>query len=68
MPKRRVVNGVDAVYETGRDKGVRYVVVRQHADEKGGWHTDAQQIAGIVAAGLELARAAWRLNAGKPTP
>jgi hypothetical protein len=68
VPKRRVANGVDAVYEIGKDKGVRYVVVRQHADKSGGWHTGADQIAGIVTAALELARAAWRLNGGTPNP
>jgi hypothetical protein len=68
VPKRRLAQGVDLVYETGKDKAVRYVVVRQHADKSGGWHTQDDHVAGIVAAALELARAAWRLNGGTPSP
>jgi hypothetical protein len=68
VPKRRIAHGVDLVGEIGKGKDVRYVVVRQHADRKGGWHTDDGAIGGIVAAALELARAAWRLNGGASTP
>jgi hypothetical protein len=67
VPGRRLAHGVDLVGEIGKGKDVRYVVLRQHADKSGGWHTDDDAIAGIVAAALELARAAWRLNGGAPT-
>ncbi|HVO09817.1 MAG TPA: hypothetical protein VMX54_03600 [Vicinamibacteria bacterium] len=66
FPRERTVGAVRLVYERGQDKGVRFLVVRQHADEAGGWHTPPDVIAGIVAAALELARSAWRAN--QPTP
>jgi hypothetical protein len=68
VPRRRLAHGVDLVGEIGKGKDVRYVVVRQHADKGGGWHTDDDAVAGIVTAALELARTAWRLNGGTPTP
>ena len=64
---RRLAHGVDFVCEKGSGKSVRYVVVRQHADKSGGWHTDEGAIAGVLTAALELARSAWRLNGGTPT-
>jgi hypothetical protein len=63
-PRRRRESGVDLVLENGESEGVRYRVVRQHADRRGGWHTEPQHIRGIVAAALEKAREAWRGNGG----
>ncbi len=60
QPARRSASGVDLVFEPGQDKDVRYLVVRQHADRQGGWHTPPDAIAGIVATALEVARAARR--------
>lgn len=57
--QRSVKGGVDLVCEPGEGEGVRYVVVRQHADQRGGWHTEPEHIRGIVATALEKARAAW---------
>jgi hypothetical protein len=68
LPKaepRLHVQGVDLVCEPGQSEGVRYLVVRQHADTKGGWHTGPDQIRTIVAVALEKARAAWRENGGQ---
>ena len=62
-PGRRQANGVDTVFEKGQDKEVRYLVVRQHADRSGGWHTEDSQVQGLVATALELARTAWQDNA-----
>jgi len=58
--KRQVRNGVDIVFERGSGKGVRYLVVRQHADKSGGWHTEDVHIRGLVAVAMDLARSAWR--------
>jgi hypothetical protein len=63
-PGRETAHGVDLVQEAGESEGVRYRVVRQHADQGGGWHTEPEQIRGIVAAALDLAREAWRENGG----
>jgi hypothetical protein len=57
---RETIQGVDLVFEPGKGEGVRYLVVRQHADRQGGWHTKPEQISTIVAVALERARAAWR--------
>ncbi len=68
LPKaepRLSVQGVNLVCEPGRSEGVRYLVIRQHADKKGGWHTAPAEIHAIVAVALEKARAAWRENGGK---
>ena len=65
--KRQVKNGVDMVFERGAGKGARYIVVRQHADTSGGWHTEDTHIRGLVAASLELARSAWRDAARRAT-
>ncbi len=62
---RLEVQGTKLVCEPGASEGVRYLVVRQHADKKGGWHTQPNQIHTIVAVALERARAAWRENGGK---
>jgi hypothetical protein len=66
LPQRRDANGVDLVFERGEGQGVRYLVVRQHADTRGGWHTKPDQIATIVTVALELARGAWRAGATGP--
>ena len=63
-PAREDVHGVDLVIEAGESEGVRYRVVRQHADRSGGWHTEPRDIRGIVSAALERAREAWRENGG----
>jgi len=66
-PDRERLLGLDLVTEAGESEGVRYRVVRQHADTSGGWHTEPHHIRGIVAAALERARQAWRENlGGKP--
>jgi hypothetical protein len=67
VPSRRTVNDVDTVFEQGQGEGVRYLVVRQHADRSGGWHTGDPQIRGLVATALDLARAAWR-DSARRTP
>jgi hypothetical protein len=63
-PERQIAHGVSLVFEGGRSEGVRFRVVRQYADKRGGWHTDAGQIQGIVTAALEQARQAWAENGG----
>ena len=50
--------------EEGESEGVRYRVVRQHADQSGGWHTEPDDIRGIVKAALDRAREAWAENGG----
>jgi hypothetical protein len=57
--------GVELVFEPGADQGVRFLVVRQHADRKGGWHTEPDQIRGIVGVALDRGRQAWRENGGE---
>ena len=61
--QRSVEGDVDLVCEPGEGEGVRYVVIRQHADTSGGWHTQPEHIRAIVATALAQARAAW-LGAG----
>jgi hypothetical protein len=63
-PDRAREKGLDLVFENGRSEGVRYRVVRQHADTSGGWHTEPEHIRGIVATAIEKAREAWRENGG----
>jgi hypothetical protein len=65
---RATAHGVDLVTEAGESEGVRYRVVRQHADQGGGWHTDPDDIRGIVRAALDRAREAWRENGGGGPP
>ncbi len=57
---RMKIDNVDLVFEPGADQGVRFLVVRQHADKNGGWHTEPHQISTIVAVALERARKAWK--------
>jgi hypothetical protein len=68
VPRRQLENGVDLVCEPGESEGVRYLVVRQHADRRGGWHTRPDQIRGIVSVALERAREAWRESGGGGAP
>ena len=62
---RSAGDGVDLVFERDESEGVRFLVVRQHADKHGGWHTEPDQIQAIVAVALEKARAVWRDNGGE---
>lgn len=66
LPSRQRVGGVDLVAERGHGEGVVYLVLRQHADKKGGWHTGPDDIRGIVAFAIERAREAWRASGGTP--
>jgi hypothetical protein len=62
-PRRR--DGVEIVFERDESEGVRFLVVRQHADQQGGWHTEPDHIRAIVTLALEKARAVWRDNGGE---
>ena len=62
---RRRVGGVELVSEFGEKEGVRFNVIRQHADKGGGWHTEKAQIDVIVAEALRAALEAWRANGGE---
>jgi hypothetical protein len=64
-PGRQRAHGVDLVFEAGEGEGVRYRVVRQHADQSGGWHTGPDEIRGIVTTALEKAREAWHESGGR---
>jgi hypothetical protein len=57
--------GAEIVFERDESEGVRFLVVRQHADRQGGWHTEPHHIEVIVAVALEKARAIWRDNGGE---
>ncbi|MEE8524134.1 MAG: hypothetical protein V3T72_09405 [Thermoanaerobaculia bacterium] len=52
------------VYERGSGDDVEYLVVRQHADKRGGWHTEATDIMHIVRTAVEEGLEAWRRNRG----
>lgn len=54
--RARPRKGRRIVFEEGRGEDVRYLVVRQHADRKGGWHTDDEDVARITGAALEIGR------------
>ena len=56
---------LDVVFERDESEGVRFLVVRQHADRNGGWHTEPEHIRPLVAAALEKAREFWRDNGGE---
>jgi hypothetical protein len=58
-------DGAEIVFERDESEGVRFLVVRQHADRQGGWHTEPHHIRVIVALALEKARAVWRDNGGE---
>jgi hypothetical protein len=53
-PPARSVEGTSLVYEQGEKEGVRFLVIRQHADRQGGWHTAPEQIRTIAAEALRL--------------
>jgi hypothetical protein len=57
--------GAEIVFERDESEGVRYLVVRQHADQQGGWHTEPDHIRAIVALALEKTRTIWRDNGGE---
>jgi len=63
-PRQRL-DGVDLVFERDENEGVRFLVVRQHADKNGGWHTESEHILAIVEAALGKARTVWRDNGGE---
>lgn len=65
---RRRVGGVDLVSEFGEKEGVRFNVIRQHADKSGGWSTEPAQIAVIVNEALRAGREAWQANGGETPP
>jgi hypothetical protein len=62
---RERAGDVDIVCERGESEGVRFLVVRQHADRRGGWHTEPRHIQVLVAVALDKARTAWRDNGGE---
>jgi hypothetical protein len=62
---KRRVGGVELVDEFGQKEGVRFHVIRQHADRSGGWHTTPEQIRVIAAEALGAGLEAWRENGGK---
>ena len=51
------------VLEPGRGDDVVYLVVRQHADRRGGWHTGPGAVSGLVREALDIAERARRANA-----
>jgi hypothetical protein len=51
------------VLEHGRGDDVAYMVVRQHADRRGGWHTGPPAVSGLVREALDIAERARRANA-----
>jgi len=55
---------VPFVFERGRDGEVRFLVVRQHADDHGGWHTEPEQIDEIVGVALAIGLEAQAANQG----
>ena len=59
--------GIDLVTERGRGEGVSYLVIRQHADKSGGWHTEAEQISGLTRIAVGEARVARRENLEEKT-
>lgn len=53
---------VKMVYERSEDQEVTWLVIRQHADNRGGWHTKPAHIREIVARALVEGRRAWEEN------
>ncbi len=53
---------VELVTERGDGDGVSYLVIRQHADKAGGWHTEHYQIHEIVGAAIDQAKSARQSN------
>lgn len=54
--------GRKMVFEAGQDHEVRFLVIRQHADRKGGWHTEETTIRALVAKALEVGADTWKAN------
>ena len=54
--------GVPFVLERGSDGEVQFLVIRQHADNRGGWHTEPEDIEEIVATAIEIGLAAREAN------
>jgi hypothetical protein len=52
------------VFERGSGDGAEFLVVRQHADRQGGWHTKDHAIGGLVQVAVEEGRKAWEENRG----
>lgn len=50
------------VLERSLNEGVRVLVIRQHADRSGGWHTKPAHIREIVEVALAVGRRAWEEN------
>jgi hypothetical protein len=50
------------VLEPGGGDDVSYLVVRQYADRRGGWHTGPPAVSALVAAALDIAERARRAN------
>ena len=65
VSRRQRAGDVDLVFERDESEGVRFLVVRQHADKHGGWHTESEHILTIVAVAIDKARAIWRENGGE---
>ena len=61
---RRPGGAVELVTERGDGDGVSYLVIRQHADKAGGWHTEPAHIHEIVRVAVAEARDARRHNLG----
>lgn len=53
---------VKPVYERSEDAEVTWLVIRQHADTGGGWHTKPEHVREIVARALDEGRRAWEAN------
>ena len=54
LPRASTTALHDLVYEEGAGEQVRFMVVRQHADNRGGWHTGPRVIADIVETALRM--------------
>ena len=59
---RRHRGHLDLVYERGDGEGVSFLVIRQHADKAGGWHTEPEHISEIARVAVQEARRARRDN------
>ncbi len=62
---RRSVHDVDLVFELGEKEEVRFLVIRQHADTGGGWHTEPEHVRIIAREALRLGRDARAGNSGE---
>ncbi len=61
---RRPGGTVEMVTERGRGDDASFLVIRQHADKAGGWHTEPVHIREIVQASVAEAREARENNLG----